>query len=151
MGYFCYNKIRIEGNKQAMTRLVKTIKIEVDQVEWFYGDIDFNTIIPSPVRKITKDQGGVEFAYNSGRPDWCEKHWGTKINAISSVIKFDGDTVEINFETDTTPSLPVTAAMAKLFPELNFKHFYEEPIQNFKGFQVFIGGELVENFKGNFY
>ncbi len=79
------------------------------------------------------------------------EHWGTKINAFNSIIKLDEESADITFETASTPSLPVTASMAKLFPELTFRHSYEEPMQNFKGYQVYVRGELVENFEGAFY
>jgi len=108
-----------------------------------------------PYHKLPKS------GYEMGGWMWCIDHWGTSDNAtnagtwftdqknIHKVDNFEPSDYEnpsfaiIYYTTSNSPALPVTAALSKQYPELTFKHAYEEEGLIGKGYQVWKAGNLL--------
>ena len=106
-----------------------------------------------------------ENGYKNGGYDWCIENWGTGSNATNAIAGFmDQKSIKevegfnlsdyenpayafIEYTTPWAPALPVTAALSKQYPELTFKHAYEEEGLIGAGYQVRKAGELLSEFE----
>ena len=102
-----------------------------------------------------------ESGYEKGGYIWCIDNWGTKWNATNASTGFidpkkieeaEGFTLSdyenpacgvIYFTTAWSPAFPVTEALSKQFPEVIFKHNFEEEGLIGKGYQVWRAGILL--------
>jgi len=110
-----------------------------------------------------------ESGYHKGGHFWCLDHWGTSHNATNAGTSFvepkEIDEVEgfklsdyespacgkIYFCTDWAPAYPVTEALSKQFPELSFKHYFEEFGMLGFGYKVWKAGILVAEHQDNIW
>lgn len=141
MPNWCYNQIEIRGNKDDLIELAKSIKSDK-------SDFDFNNVIPYPKEYADLDTENNGKGYNSGGYEWCIDTWGTKWNACDVIVSKNGNLLNIDFETAWSPSIPITQRLSSVFPDLKFKHSYEEGGCDFSGFVVFENGESVEEQDG---
>jgi hypothetical protein len=126
------------------------------QLDDAYNEAEASGVSSDKLPKSGYEQGGYE---------WCLKHWGTKWNATNAFTGF-GDPIEIKevegftlsdyekpaygviyFVTAYSPAFPVTKVLSKQFPELSFKHSYEEPVWLGSGYQIWRAGILIAEFK----
>lgn len=115
-----------------------------------------------------------ENGYKNGGYDWCIENWGTGSNSTNAITGFmDQNSIKevkgfnlsdcenpayafIEYTTPWAPALPVTAELSKQFPELTFKHSYEEEGMDDAGYKVWkagfllAGSEPVENEEMNY-
>jgi hypothetical protein len=103
-----------------------------------------------------------ESGYEKGGRMWCINNWGTIDDPMNAVTRFtDRKSIHkvdnfnpsdyespsfaiIYYTTSYGPAFPVTAALSKQYPELTFKHAYEEPNLLGGGYQVWKAGNLLE-------
>jgi len=134
---------------------------EEENRKWLGLEFDFNKVIPYPEEFAKMDAEKENSGYQAGGYEWCIENWGSKWNATNAGTEFtsreDLEEVEgfklsdyddptyavISFETAWAPALPVTAALSKQFPELSFKHSYEEEGLIGAGYQVWKDGERI--------
>jgi hypothetical protein len=71
-----------------------------------------------------------------------ELAWGTKWNIIDNHIDITdtGDSIRVSFDTAWAPSIPVTAKIARLFPNADITHEYDEEGEDFRGVVKFHNG-----------
>ena len=133
MPNWCWNEVQIIGNNNVIDRLKQAVKSD-------RNCFDFNKVIPYP-----------EEYRNNGGYQWCIDNWGTKWEANEPVVKrsYDG-TMYAMFSTAWSPSIPVTAKLAEIFPELHFEHCYEEGGNDFSGVATFIDGECIGSLEGTY-
>lgn len=102
-----------------------------------------------------------ESGYSKNGHLWCIDHWGTVRNATNAMTGFvDPEEIEevegfrlsdyknpacgkIYFSTAWSPAYPVTETLSKQFPELSFKHYFEEVGMLGSGYQVWRAGVLL--------
>ena len=64
--------------------------------------------------------------------DWCRKNWGTKWNAINTLV-YGHD--EVSFDTAWEPPEPVVARLAEMYPGTEIRHIWtyeDEPGEEFE-------------------
>ena len=84
-----------------------------------------------PAHKLARISSHPDWWYN-----WNIKHWGTKWSA-RNVYASENSVGDYEFETAWGPSIPVSAALAKLFPGLTVTHRYCEGGNGYAGYAVF--------------
>ena len=102
-----------------------------------------------------------ESGYENGDWMWCINNWGSSENAtnagtwftdLKNIHKVDNFKLSdyknptcaiIYYTTSWSAALPVTAALSKQYPELTFKHAYEEEGLIGKGYHVWKAGNLL--------
>lgn len=140
-------------------------KTEEENRTWLGLEFDFDKVIPYPEEYAKMDAEKKDSGYQAGGGDWCIKKWGTKWNATNASTWFatrenfeevegfsfsdykDPACAIIYYTTAWSPALPVTAALSKQYPELSFKHTYEEEGLIGAGYQVWKAGELIAGIK----
>jgi hypothetical protein len=135
-------------------------------------EFDFNRIIPYPeefakldAELERKEKEGVPYSelrdgYYKGH-DWRIEHWGTNRNPtdifsgfikpkkIEEVEGFRLSDYEnpacgaISFDTAWAPAYPITEALSKQFPELSFKHDFQEFGMLGFGYRIWKAGKLL--------
>jgi len=145
MPNWCMNEIEVWGKNKSLRKLMDTIRNED-------CDFDFNKISPYPANYIEQDNKveGQFDGYNNGGHQWCLKNWGTKWNASEPSVSIGVKYLMMSFDTAYTPSLPVTGKLSKLFPDLKFKHSYEEEGCDFSGYRVMKEGEVIREADGDY-
>lgn len=84
----------------------------------------------------------IKFGYSDWY-DWSIDKWGTKWNACNTFLS--DDMTEILFDSAWSPSLPVIAELAKMYPDLEITHEWaEEQTGWYSGKYTYRNGELVE-------
>ena len=81
----------------------------------------------------------------NGWYDWAVRNWGTKwdISPDEASVSFSDDTsICYNLSTAWSPCIPVVEEMAKQYPDLKFRHEYEECGMEFAGVLEYVDGEL---------
>lgn len=154
---------------------------EEENRKWLGLEFDFNRVIPYPLEfKVLDDAyekakaAGVpwgelpESGYKHGGYMWCLEHWGTTApsNAMTGFIdQKEIEEVEgfrlsdyknpacgrIYFATAWSPAYPVTETLSKQFPELSFKHYFEEFGMLGSGYKVWKAGILVAEHQDNIW
>jgi hypothetical protein len=125
MPNWCTNIVKISSGSERDLDALFTLLKDTDE--------PFAVVFPQP------DFEGEDDWY-----DWNIANWGTKWDADGFSISRNKDgTIEMAFATAWSPSIGVTARMAKDFPSLQIAHFYEEPGMCFEGVATFEGGSMI--------
>jgi len=127
MPNYCYNNLEIYADDQTIARIINYIRSSE-------SDFDFENIIPMP-------ESEAENWY-----DWRCENWGTKWNAMEVEIDYD----IISFSTAWSPSSPIIAKLAAIFPEAEFWYTFEEPGCCFAGAARYKNGELIYELDGDY-
>ena len=109
--------------------------------------VDAQTIPPCP-----KD------GFNSGGYEWCVEQWGTKWGCydgrgITDVPLKSPKTrkVQLGFLTAWSPALPVYNALAKMYPNCNFKVAFYEQGAAYSGWITWHKGARINEKHNNMY
>jgi hypothetical protein len=87
--------------------------------------------------------GQLKDGYNRGGYEWCVQNWGTKWGLYDVELKEQGQgRLFYTFRSAWGPPLPVIRAMAKRFPNLEFRIAYYECGMAFQGV-LRVKGEVV--------
>ncbi len=115
----------------------------ISRLEGCYKD-EYKSINPSSIEDVGKTY--VDNILNYGADtwyDWSCENWGTKWGAMDSRIEDN----EITFDTAWSASLPVTAKLSEMFPEVVFSHKWaDEDIGYNCGRLVFKNQEIIEEY-----
>jgi len=148
MPNWCYNEMEVTGSKENLVKFMDFIKGDK-------RDFDFNKVLPYPeeYEKLDLETPDQFVGYNNGGYNWCIKNWGTKWNACEPNITLTdvspkSSIVEISFDSAWSPSEPITRKLSELFPDLTFKHSYEEGGCDFSGCLVCKNGKILEDKTG---
>lgn len=142
MSNFITNVITFKGDETRIKKLIARVKND----KYGLGSIDFNKVIPIP-DNIYRGNLGPEEREKYGDAnwyDWCNKNWGTKWNALGYIenpnsLKPD----RLWCQTAWSPSIPITAELAKCFPDIEITHKYaDEDFGAHVGTVVFKYGEI---------
>ena len=146
MPNWCENRIDVKGNPADILKMAEVIKGEKTE-------FDFDKVIPYPEMYAKLDADDVEWhskGFQAGGYDWCIDNWDTKWNTDGAQIDVYGDGATISFLTANSPSLKVTGALSKMFPDLLFVHNYEEGGMDYSGFVEFKGGKSKTEAQGGY-
>ena len=121
------NYISIHASEELVEKIAEFIRSE-------NSAFDFEKIIPIPE--------------NVCPYDWCTENWGTGANAHVEV----DDPGDYWLKTAGTPCEPVIAELARLFPEAEFTHTYEDlELETFCGQNIYQNGKLVYKMDGDIH
>lgn len=135
----CYNILTITGNHESLLSLL-------DYVKSNEGVLDFNRIIPYQIERDQSAAGAAEQIEIES--DWRVEHWGSKWNATDPSLKWENDEkVIFEFDTAWAPSIPITIALSKKYPDLFFTHHYDVSRMETRGTATIITGEIVNLIK----
>jgi hypothetical protein len=115
----------------------------------YFAFPDFPKVIPPPNTPAYRDEPTQQEAQNS--PDWWYNwncaNWGTKWGGYEYETKSDN---VYQFDTAWSAALPITLAMSKAYPELQFEHKWaDEDTGNNAGIAYACGGGInVNEFQG---
>lgn len=140
MANFVTNIITFKGDESKIKELLERVKNDNVGI----GSIDFEKVIPMPDNIYRGDLGLEErnmYRHNNWY-DWSCNNWGTKWNACGygDPDKLRSD--RLWFNTPRSPPIPVTAELAKQFPDIEITHRYaDEDFGTNVGTVVFKYGE----------
>ena len=143
MPNYCYNEITIEGDTTELKKLLRYVKSRE-------SEFDFNKILPYPEEYSKMDAGGNNEGYQHGGYEWCIANWGTKWKAEEIDVSLDDNCLTVHFDSAWSPALGITAKLAELYPNLRFKHSYEEEGLDFSGYVAFENGVQVDAASGSY-
>ena len=101
------------------------------------SELDFHKIIPVPMEILKKGYGDSGY-------DWQVDNWDTKWNAYDLSTDSSEGYCRFSFDTAWAPPVLVVAQLAKLFPSLEFEHFFDESGMGFQGTNRYLEGALIE-------
>lgn len=138
MPNWCSNSLVFRGDTQDLVALFRKI----------HGDhchLGLNKVIPEPpALRAAKSTNSLPPVWH----DWRCENWGTKWDVdreddswVSAYIQFGA--VTLSFETAWSPPLPVTAAIAKMFPAVEVDHLHCDEGWGAAGRAVWIGGKCI--------
>lgn len=154
MPNYCYHQMYCYGTAEDIEQLKQHILVKDEQGETHF---DFNRIIPMPpeldidcvspvgsalkaIYALNKQRYGYETWY-----DWRIAYWGTKWNALNTVILDSPADLCIAFDTAWNPALLIYRQLCKAFPQVKFKIDYIEVGVSLAGSCEGINGELEED------
>lgn len=140
MPNWCFNSVVFRGSPTDLAALVERVRGD-------HAALGFAKVIPEPPEVMESSEEGILTDRQHG---WRCENWGTKWDVDVESSDAPGVTVgvsvrslEMCFDTAWSPSLPVTDAMAKLFPALVVDHIYSDEAMALAGRAVWRGGKLV--------
>ena len=138
MPNWCFNSLQVEGPREKIDELIEKANHMGDEEEPTPYCMSFKNFLPYP---------NGEWDYN-----WCVDNWGTKWDACDPYLE-DGGGQDIlySFNTAWSPPTPVVEKMIKMYPELSFKMYYEEPGCDFQGELEGSNGEITNDLCESFH
>lgn len=158
MPNWCSNRLRVTADTpEALQKFTDVaFKQHPDNPDLLI--FTFEGIYPTPPELLAETAFGesenkealVEKYGHSDWYGWRVENWGTKWDAGDSYVENptatpDGKSeVEVSFDTAWAPPIPFLLKASEIFPELRFSLLYEEPGNDFCGYQNIQNGETLE-------
>jgi hypothetical protein len=150
----CSNLVNVTGPRLLVAHFLKKAKGEKQP-------LSFQSLVPMP--EDLKDTNGMgdettpealALIVKYGAADWYGwniANWSTKWDCYETGHEWNmgyatGNkpvTADLQYQTAWCPASKFWQAVSKLFPNLEFTHFFSEPGMCFVGFEKYCKGELV--------
>ena len=137
---------------------------EDENRKWLCLEFDFRKAHPYPDKYAKMDAEKKGSGYRAGGKNWMIENWESNSPSNASTGFINQENLEqvegfhlsdyndpacavIEFTTAWAPVWPVTAALSRQYPELTFKHSYEEWGLLGAGYKVWKAGILLKEFE----
>ena len=134
----CYNELKVLGPEDAISKFKETAR----------GFNPWNTANPEilccakfipPPQIAIDDYDRIGYA-------WCIRRWDTKWGCYDVELSIDEPTELLYiFDSAWSPPSSVVIEMGRLFSELKFELYFEEPGDDFEGDLVIENGKVIKD------
>jgi len=118
MPNWCYNELRVTGNKKDIAKFKKDVNNEKEKTV-----LCLNNLVPMP-KKYNED----------GRwHSWAIINWGTKWDVEGELVKDRANLLRYEFDSAWSPPIEWVRTVSGQYPKLSFRLEYDEPGMAFNG------------------
>ena len=126
MPNWCSNSIELKGDKYHRQEFVDKNKgysmwdtAKVND----YHNLSFHASVPCLKKHLTAHKKNTS---NQGWYAWCNKHWGTKWEAIDSEVYHSEDGTSYSFETAWGSPVEYVKKVSRMYPQIEFHVIWSE-------------------------
>lgn len=143
MPNWCNNQVEVSGPKEQIAEFRSRIVSSKKSAEGMSVEI-LHTLLPLP-EGTTEKVGDTEVFSATGYETTLDL-WGSKWGDCDTEVSYDEPTsMGFNFTSAWSPPINGFIGISKMFPELTFIMFYEEPGNCFRGKTTIKNGEVIED------
>lgn len=155
MANYCFNKLTIRGDASKLNEFRDRVKNKEECLD-FKATVPIppeleNTQAPSNLPKAAQ----LDLIMKYGHADWYDwqlANWGCKwgpytdsTDVYQQEYKNGKGKLIYTYDTPWAPPTQWIINTSKLFPELKFENYCDEPGMCFKGTETIINGQLIKN------